>query len=122
MSLEAGYDSGYAQSMKTAISIPDEVLGASDGHCGCAHLEPARGRGPGKRPVSPQRHQATEGCGSQCFPQFITVGKSLLTGRVAVLPTGMFRQVEDGLRLVLSRRLARDLLHFRYPFVLEDRE
>jgi mRNA interferase MazF len=34
--------------------------------------------------------------------QLITVDKSLLTERVAVLPTGIFRQVEDGLRLVLS--------------------
>jgi mRNA interferase MazF len=35
--------------------------------------------------------------------QLITVDKALLTERVAVLPTGIFRQVEDGLRLVLSR-------------------
>jgi mRNA interferase MazF len=34
--------------------------------------------------------------------QLITVDKSLLTERVAVLPTGTFHQVEDGLRLVLS--------------------
>ena len=34
--------------------------------------------------------------------QLITVDKSLLTERVAVLPTDTFRQVEDGLRLVLS--------------------
>ena len=30
MSLEVGYDSGYTQHMKTAISIPDEVFGAAD--------------------------------------------------------------------------------------------
>ena len=34
--------------------------------------------------------------------QLITVDKSLLTERVAVLPTGTFHQVEDRLRLVLS--------------------
>jgi hypothetical protein len=34
--------------------------------------------------------------------QLITVDKSLLAERVAVLPIGTFRQVEDGLRLVLS--------------------
>ena len=34
--------------------------------------------------------------------QLITVDKSLLTERVAVLPTGTFHQMEDGLRLGLS--------------------
>lgn len=34
--------------------------------------------------------------------QLITIDKSLLTERVAMLPAGTFRQVEDGLRLVLS--------------------
>src|SRR5689334_16294 len=29
-SLEDGYDSSYTQSMKTAISIPDEVFGAAE--------------------------------------------------------------------------------------------
>jgi len=30
MSLEVGDNSGYARSMKTAISIPDEVFGAAE--------------------------------------------------------------------------------------------
>ena len=34
--------------------------------------------------------------------QLITVDKSLLTERIAALPTGTLRQVEDGLRLVLN--------------------
>ena len=34
--------------------------------------------------------------------QLITVDKSLLTERVAVLSAATFRRVEDGLRLVLS--------------------
>ena len=34
--------------------------------------------------------------------QLLTVDKSLLTERIAALPTGTFRKVEDGLRLVLN--------------------
>lgn len=34
--------------------------------------------------------------------QLITVDKAMLTERVAMLPAGTFRRVEDGLRLVLS--------------------
>lgn len=34
--------------------------------------------------------------------QLLTVDKSLLTERLAALPTGMLRKVEDGLRLVLN--------------------
>lgn len=34
--------------------------------------------------------------------QIITLDKSLLTNRVSVLRTRLFRQVEDGLRLVLA--------------------
>jgi mRNA interferase MazF len=34
--------------------------------------------------------------------QLLTMDKSLLTERITVLPTGTFRKVEDGLRLVLN--------------------
>ncbi len=34
--------------------------------------------------------------------QLLTVDKSLLTERIAALPTGTLRKVEDGLRLVLN--------------------
>ena len=34
--------------------------------------------------------------------QLLTVDKALLTERLAALPTGMLRKVEDGLRLVLN--------------------
>jgi mRNA interferase MazF len=34
--------------------------------------------------------------------QLLTVDKSLLTERLAALPTGMLRKVEDGLKLVLN--------------------
>ena len=34
--------------------------------------------------------------------QLYTIDKNFLTGKVGVLPTVLFKQVEDGLRLVLS--------------------
>lgn len=93
--LDVGYDAGYSPDVRTAISIPDPIY---------KRAEKVARRAPSRRKSG---RWFSRKCGGHLYaclrrPNPATVGRAFLTERFGTVPQAILREVEQGLRLVLS--------------------